>query len=101
MQNPFQGSVPTPLLKSSVTGLIGRIPARKIFPRGSRAENPQDAVQHITWIAPWPTPAIRSLLWLRKKRLDELPLFFGEIHAIPLRGGSVTTAREFVLRGSE
>ena len=101
MQNFLESPIPAPLLKSSVTSLIGRMPTRKIFPGGSRAENPQDAVQDIAWITPGPTPAIRSLLWLRKKRLDELPLFFGEVHAIPLRGGPVTTAREFVLRGSE
>ena len=101
MQDLLKRPVTAPLLKSSMTGLVGRIPARKIFPGGSRAKNPQHAIEHVAWIPPGPSPAVRSLLRLRKKRLDELPLFFGEVHAIPLRGGPVTTAREFVLRGSE
>ena len=84
-----------------MAGLIRWISIRQVFPGGSCAENPQDPVEDVAWISPWPSPAIRSLLWIRKKRLDELPLFFGEVHAIPLRGGPVTTAREFVLRGSE
>ncbi len=100
MQDIFESSIPTPLLKSSVTGLIGRIPAREVFPGSSRAENPENAIEHIAWITPWPSPAVRSLLGLRKKRLNKLPLFFGEVHAIPLRGGPVKKAREFVLRGS-
>ncbi len=101
MENPLKRPVTAPLLKSSVTGLVWRISVQKIFPGGSRAQYPQDAIEHVPWITPWPSPAIRSLLWLRKKRLDELPLFFGEVHAIPLRGGPVTTAREFMLPGSE
>ncbi len=101
MQNFLESPVTAPLLKSSVTGLIGRISTRKVFPRSSCSKNPQDAIEHIAGITPWPSPAIRSLLRFRQKRLDELPLFFGEVHAIPLRGGPVMTAREFVLHGSE
>ena len=101
MQNSLEGPVTAPLLKSSVTGLIRRIATRKIFPGSSGSKNPQDAIEHIPRITPRPPPAIAPLLRLRQKRLNELPLFFGEIHAIPLRGGPVTTAREFVLRGSE
>ena len=101
MQDLLESPVTAPLLKSSVTGLVGRISAWKIFPGSSRAKNPQDAIEHVTWITPWPSTAIRPLSRLRKKRPNELPLLFGEVHAIPLRGGPVTTAREFVLRGSE
>ena len=101
MENPLQSSVTAPLLKSSVTGLVWRISVQKIFPGSPRAQNPQDAIEHVAWITPWPSPAIGSLFGLRKKRLDKLPLFFGEIHAIPLRGGPVITARELVLRESE
>ncbi len=100
MQNGLESSVPTPLLKSSVAGLVGRISVQQVFPGSSRAEYPQDPIEHVAGISPGPSPPIRSALWLRKKRLDELPLFFGEVHAIPLRGGPVMTAREFVLRGS-
>ena len=98
MQDFFEGSVPAPLLESSVTGLIRRISTWKGGPGSSGPKNPQDAVKHIARISPWPSPAIRSLLRLRKKRLDELPLLLGEVHAIPLRRGPVTTAREFVLQ---
>ena len=101
MENPLESPVTAPLLKSSVTGLIGRISTRKVFPRRSRSKNPQDAIEYIAWVAPWPAPAVRPLSGLRKTRLNKLPLLFGEVHAIPLRGGPVTTAREFMLRGSE
>ena len=101
MQNLLESPVTAPALKSSVTGLVGGVPTRKISPGSSRAKNPQDAIEYVAWITPWPSPAVRSLLGLRKKRLNKLPLFFGEVHAIPLRGGPVTTAREFVLRGKE
>ena len=101
MQNSLKGPVTAPLLKPSVTSLIRRITTRKIFPGSSGSKNPQNAIKHIPWITPGSPPAIVPLLRLRQKRLNELPLFFGEIHAIPLRGGPVTTAREFGLRGSE
>ncbi len=77
MQDLLESLVTAPLLKSSVAGLIGGISVRKILPGSSRAKNPQDSIQHIAWIAPGPSPAIRSLFRLRKKRLDELPLLFG------------------------
>ena len=87
MQNLLKRPVTAPLLKSSVTGLVWRVSIRKISPGSSRAENPQDAIEYVARITPWPSSAVRSLLGLRKKRLDELPLFFGEFHAIPSRGG--------------
>ncbi len=87
MENLLKSPVTAPLLKSSMTGLIGGVPIQKIFPGSSRAKNPQDAIEYVAWIAPGPSPAIRSLFRLRKKRLDELPLLFSQVHAIPLRGG--------------
>ena len=87
MEDVFESPVTAPLLKSSVTGLIGGMSTWKVLPGSSRAKNPQDSIQHIAWIAPGPSPAIRSLFRLRKKRLDEIPLLFGQVHAIPLRGG--------------
>ncbi len=77
MQDLLESSVAAPLLKSSVTGLIGGMSTWKVLPGGTGAKNPQDPIQHVAWIAPWPSPAIRSLFRLRKKRLDELPLLFG------------------------
>ena len=101
MQDLLKSPVPAPLLKSSVTGLIGGVPTQEVFPGSSRAKNPQDAIEHVPWIAPWPPPAVRSLSRLRKKRFDEVPLLFGEVHAIPLRGGEVIPARDFELLESD
>ena len=47
----------------------------------------QDALQHIAWIPPWTAAAVLATLRLREQRLDEGPLFFGQVHAISLRGG--------------
>ena len=101
MQDLLKSPVPAPLLKSSVTGLIGGVPTQEVFPGSSRAKNPQDAIEHVPWIAPWPPPAVRSLSRLRKQRFDEVPLLFGEVHAIPLRGGEVIPARDFELLESD
>jgi len=101
MQNFLESPVTAPLLKSSMTGLIGWISIQKIFPGSTGPQNPQDAIEHIARVTPWPSPAIWASLRLRKKRLDELPLFFGKVHALSLRGGTVMTVRGFVLRGAE
>ena len=77
MQALLESPVTAPLLKSSMTGLMGGMSTGKVLPGSTCTKNPQDSIQHVAWIAPWPSPPIRSLFRLRKKRFDELPLLFG------------------------
>jgi hypothetical protein len=87
VENSLEGSVTTPLLKATMTGLIRWVAWREILPRRACSQNPQHSIQHIPRIAPRATPSISSHSWLGKKRFDKRPLRFGQVHAISLRGG--------------
>jgi hypothetical protein len=77
----LQCAVAHPALKSTVTRLVRRIARRKILPRRAGAEDPQNAVQHVSWIAEGPSPdTLLDRLFLREKRLKYSPLLFGEVH---------------------
>jgi len=50
----------------------------------SRAQNPQDAVQHFAVVAPRTPASIGANPRLRNQRRDNRPLFIGEVHAFLL-----------------
>jgi len=54
-----------PGLKAAMTGLVRRIARREVFPGRARAEDPQNAIQHIPWIAPRPPAPIAADARLR------------------------------------
>jgi hypothetical protein len=87
MKHSLERPIAAPLLEAAMTGLIRRVAAREILPGSTRAQNPENPVQHIPRIPPRTPSTIRPRLRLRKQRLYELPLGFGEVHAVPLRGG--------------
>jgi hypothetical protein len=71
-----------PPLKASMTGLKRRIPRGEIFPGRARAENPQDAVQHVPRIAPGPTPSVPADPWSGQERRENRPLGVSQVHAL-------------------
>ena len=87
VENFLDRPVAAPLLKPPVAGLIRWIAWRQIFPRCPRTEHPQGAVENVSRVTPRAAPAIRTDLGFRNERFDELPLLFGEVHAIPCVGG--------------
>ena len=84
VQQPSQRAVALPLLKTAMAGLIGWIAVGQIVPRSTGAQNPENAVQHGTRIAPGPTSTIGASLW-SKQGLELFPLRLGQVHAPDLR----------------
>ena len=77
----FEGPVTNPALKPTVAGLVRRVPAGQVSPRGARAQDPKNAVEDVSGIPVWPTThALMDRLFLREKRLDHSPLLFSEVH---------------------
>jgi hypothetical protein len=65
LEEPPERTVADPALKSPMARLIRRIPIRQVFPRRARAQNPEDAIQHVAWIAPRATPSVAAEARLR------------------------------------
>ena len=75
-----------PPLKAPMTGLKRRIPGGEIFPRRARAENPEDAVQYVPRIAPWPTPPVPAKPRSGQERREDRPLGVSQVHALRYDG---------------
>ena len=61
--------------------MIWRIATWNVMPRRARAKYPEHAAEDVPRVAIWPTThALADRLFLRKKRLDQSPLLFGEVH---------------------
>lgn len=58
-QNLLEGAVVTPLAETLVNSLPRPKALWKIPPFGARARYPEDAVKHLTIIAPWASHALR------------------------------------------
>lgn len=84
MQQPRQCAVALPLLKAAMAGLVGRVAVGQIVPRSAGAQNPEDAVQHGSRLAPGPTATIGTSLG-SEQGPDYLPLRLGQVHALDLR----------------
>jgi hypothetical protein len=69
-----------PLLEAAMTGRRGGVAVRHILPRGTRAQHPQDAVEHGPIVAPGAAAPIGANLRLRNQRRENGPLFVLEIH---------------------
>jgi len=54
-----------PGLKAAMTRLVRRIARREVLPRSARPEDPQDAIEYIPRIAPWPAAPIAAKSRLR------------------------------------
>jgi len=80
-EDPFESSVSDPALKPTVAGLVRRVAAWQVPPRGARAKDPEHAVEDVSRIPVRPTThALVDRLFLGEKRLDQSPLLFGEVH---------------------
>ncbi len=81
-QHAVQRPVLDPSLVASMARLVRRVPARKVGPRGARAQDPEHGVEYVALIS------IRSsALWtgsvslvLGEERLDGVPLLVGQVH---------------------
>lgn len=71
-----------PLLKASMTRLVGRVPAWQVGPRRAGTQDPEDAVENVTRISPRPSPSRRRSLSFRagNERLDRIPLLVRQVH---------------------
>lgn len=71
-----------PLLESIVTRLVRRVPTRQVRPRCTSAQDPKDAVEHVSRITPRApaTPGGPCLLRLGNALPNRRPLLVGEIH---------------------
>jgi hypothetical protein len=82
LEDLVEHSFALPFLKASMHRLMRRIPRRKVRPRSSRPQYPQDRVNYITRLAPRPSSvtngAIELLSW--NELFDRVPLLVSEIH---------------------
>lgn len=81
-QHGVEDPLALPLLKPVVAGLIRRVPPGHVRPRRTCAEDPEDPVEHVARIPPWPTPArgCPHLFRIRDVLANVSPLLLGEIH---------------------
>ena len=56
------------------------VPVRDVLPGRTRAEHPQDAVQHVAGVPPRPTPTIGANVRLWNQWFEDGPLRVLEIH---------------------
>ena len=84
-QDALERLVFDPRLKSSVAGLIGRIPPRHISPWSPRSKHPQHAIDDCSRFFPRAAPLLGSALQFLggKAALDRVPLLIGEVHLQP------------------
>ena len=79
---PIERPIATPMWEPAMTGLIGRVGRRQVFPGCAFSKDPQYAVQGVWRIAPRAAKTVRTNFRIGKKRFDERPLRFSE------RGGN-------------
>lgn len=80
LQDMLQGSALDPTLEATEARGVWRVPVRHVGPRGSRAQDPQHSVEHVSRIPPWTTAAILANRQCRKKRFNDGPLLIGQVH---------------------
>ena len=86
LQHRSPGAPPHPHLKTPMARLIGRIPGRQVFPRGARAQHPEDPLQDVAGIAPRSPPPIAAQTGLGQERREDRPLGVGQVHAVEYDG---------------
>jgi hypothetical protein len=74
------GAVLTPLLETTMSGLVGRVPPRQVVPRRAGSQDPEDRVQDIARVTPRAATTIGAHPRLWQKRFDDGPLLLGQIH---------------------
>jgi hypothetical protein len=77
-----------PGLEAAMTRLIGGVPVREIHPRRARAQDPEDAVQHVARIPPRPAAPIATQARFRQERRENRPLGVGKVHTAEYDGRS-------------
>ena len=77
LEDAPEDPVAHPALKAAMTGLIRRIPIGQVLPRRAGPQDPQDAVQHVAWIAPGAAASIATHARLRQERGQNGPLRIG------------------------
>jgi hypothetical protein len=80
LQQPVEATGALPLLKASMTGLIGRIAHGQVVPGRAGAQDPEHAVQHRARIGPRASAAIRPCA-RAKRRFEYGPLGVSQVHA--------------------
>ena len=81
-EDPVQDAFALPLLKAVVACLGRRIPSWQVRPGRSGAQDPEDRVQHVPRISPWPTSTRCRALLLRigNAAANRCPLLVREVH---------------------
>lgn len=80
LQHIAQQAGPPPLLKPTMTGLIGRVLPRQFTPLGAGPENPEHAVQHGASLLRRPAAPVGATT-RPEERFEDGPLLIREIHA--------------------
>jgi hypothetical protein len=85
MKDASQRALTTPLLESSMAGLIRWVAIGKVLPRRTRPQHPEHGIENVARVSPRTATPILAPPRLRNQRLYEAPLLFG---AQPRREGS-------------
>ena len=65
VEEPLENARADPVLEPAMTGLIGRIALREVFPLGSGPQNPENTIEHLPRLAPG-APAAIGPTWRRR-----------------------------------
>jgi hypothetical protein len=81
-QHPVQDALALPLLEPVVARLIRRIAPRQIRPWRARPQDPEDPVEHVARVPPWPAATPRRPLPLAfgDTGANRFPLLVREVH---------------------
>ena len=81
-ENLLEYTLATPFLEAAMARRGRGIPSRQIFPSGTRAHDPENAIQEATASKARASFAVGAFGGNRDKGLDGLPLLVGEIHRL-------------------
>jgi len=79
-QELFQDAGAHPILETPMGRLVRAVSWRQVFPRGSRSQNPQDAIEHFAAIAPGAAPSVLPHRVWWQDGFDYSPLLVCQVH---------------------
>jgi hypothetical protein len=92
LQDAVEGAIVGPVAVSMVRALPGTVSLRKVPPRSTAAQDPEDRVEHL----PRVTPLASGGLWGREEIVNELPLPLVEFVA-SYHSGSIAAERLIIV----
>jgi hypothetical protein len=80
LQNMLEDALTYPTLEAPMAGLVRWIPVGQIGPLGTRAQNPEDAIEHLAAAPPRASSSVCTARHLPNQRLYYLPLLVRQVH---------------------